>query len=251
MTERKPFDGFTEADFIAYLPEKRRDSEYNEERLQIKHKLHSLGELMMPSLSTSGLDLEFKTSLSHPYTYNKYSVESQWVYFARKERDRQALKKIFGDTLGRDLDMHYSHVILLVEINLENIELSLKIHQQAWWDGQNVKNRCQDMGQRKILVTELNRLGGFILTIHDWRREYVCGRLSESDLRNYFNYYTPGNHWLHLRLRLKKETVIPMGKEFAMFAGQAMSQLAPVYRFIEWRPDNDFVFRPNIPASKA
>ncbi|MBI2192695.1 MAG: hypothetical protein HYU36_12000 [Planctomycetes bacterium] len=241
--ERKPFSGFTPSDFSAYLPEKRRDSLYNEERLEIKHKLHSLGEMAAEPLTTAGLDLDFKTSLSHPYTYNKYSVDSQWVYFARKERARRALKAVLGMEIGEDLGMHYSHVILLIEINLEGLELGLKIHQQAWWDGQNIRNRCQNTGDRKAFTAELNRLGGFVLNIHDWRREYVCGRLLEGDVQNFFNYYTPGNHWLHLKLKLKKDTVVPMGREFGLFAGQAMGQLAPVYRFIEWRPDNDHVFR--------
>ena len=240
--QRKPFEGFTEADFETYLPAKRKNKEYNDDRLDLKHRLHSLGELLAPSLKEAGLSLDFKTSLSHPYTYNKYSVDSQWVYFARLDKDRRPLKKLFGEFLGRDLDMHYSHVILVAEIRLEGIELALKVHQHAWWDGQNLKNRCKEAAERKALAGELNKLNGFILSIHDWRKEYVCGQLHEGDLRNYCQYYTPGEHWLHLRLKLPSGTVIPMGVEFASFAAEKLSSLAPIYRFIEWRKDNDWIF---------
>jgi hypothetical protein len=242
VTDRQPFDGFSEADFETYLPHKTRDKAYNNDRLVIKHRLHSLGEMLAGPLKDAGLDLDFKTSLSHPYTYNKYCVDSQWVYFARKEKDRLALKALFGEFLSKDLDMHYSHVILVVEINLAGVEIALKVHQQAWWDGQNVKNRCSHADQRRRFTEELNKLAGFVLSIHDWRKEYVCGKLHEGDLRNYFQYYTPGNHWLHLRLKLQKETVVPMGLAFAQFAGQKLAALVTVYRLIEWRQDNDWVF---------
>jgi len=241
-TEREPFDGFFDRDFDNYLPDKRKKSDFNDERLKVKHKLHSLGELLCEPLKQSGLELDFKTSLSHPYTYNKFSVDSQWVYFARKEKDRRALKKLFGEFLGKDLDMHYSHVILVVEINLEGIIIALKVHQHAWWDGQNVKNHCRDRNECEKLCRELNQLNGFIWSIHNWRKEYVCGKLSSGDVANYFNYYTPGNHWLHLRLKLPRESVIPMADDFSTFAAEKFCSLVPVYRFIEWRPDNDFVF---------
>jgi len=240
--EREPFEGFSEADFENYLPHKVRDKAYNSDRLEIKHRLHSLGEMLAGPLKEAGLDLNFKTSLSHPYTYNKYRVESQWVYFARKDKARRALKKLFGEFLGKDLDMHYTHVILVAEINQDGVELALKVHQQAWWDGQNVKNRGERAEERKALTDELNELSGFVLSIHDWRKEYVCGKLHEGDLRNYFQYYTPGNHWLHLRLELPKQTVIPMGIDFAQFAAEKLAMLAPIYQFIEWREDNDWVF---------
>jgi hypothetical protein len=240
--ERKPFQGFTEKDFDAFLPEKQRDSEYNEERLEVKHKLHALGERASEPMARAGLDLSFKTSLSHPYTYNKYRVESQWVYFARNEKARRALKQLFGSELGKDLDMHYYHVILVAEISLKCVVLALKIHEQAWWDGQNIKNRCELAAERPRVAEELNRLNGFIMNIHDWRREYVCGQIHAEDVRNFFHYYTPGKHWLHLRMGLPRETVVGMGEGFASFAGDALAKLGPVYRLIEWRPDNDFVF---------
>ncbi|MDP6111250.1 MAG: hypothetical protein QGF00_08190 [Planctomycetota bacterium] len=241
-TEREPFEGFFEEDFEMYLPPRRKDRKFNDDRLLIKHRLHSLGELIAPGLGEAGLDLDFKTSLSHPYTFNKFSVDSQWVYFARKEKETKPLKKLFGEFLGKDLDMHYCHVILVAEINLDGVELALKIHQQAWWDGQNVKNRCNKEDARKKLTDALNQQSGFILSIHNWKKEYVCGKLTHGDVANYMKYYTPGNHWFHLRMSLPKETVIPMEAGFAEFAGEKLAGLAPIYKLIEWRKDNDCVF---------
>jgi hypothetical protein len=240
--DREPFEGFFEEDFDMYLPPKRKDRSYNEDRLLIKHRLHSLGELIAPGLKGAGLDLDFKTSLSHPYTFNKFSVDSQWVYFARKEKDTKPLKKLFGEFLSKDLDMHYCHVILVAEINLDCVELTLKIHQQAWWDGQNIKNKCNEASARKELTDALNQQSGFILSIHNWKREYVCGKLTQGDIMNYMKYYTPGDHWFHLRMTLPRETVIPMGAGFAEFASDKLARLAPIYKFIEWRKDNDCVF---------
>jgi hypothetical protein len=115
----------------------------------------------------------------------------------------------------------------------------MKIHSSAWWDGQNLKNRCAgDDGLREFLDI-LNALPGFVLSIHDWRKEYRCGELYRSDLRNYFEYYTPGEHWLHLRKRYPRDDVRPRAPEWTETAGADLRALAPAYRFAAWTPENN------------
>ena len=52
----------------------------------------------------------------------------------------------------------------------------LRIHADAWYDGQNLKNRVEREGVAGWLA-ELNALDGFRLRIDDWKGEWRCGEL--------------------------------------------------------------------------
>jgi len=236
---KTPVLWFEDEDFDAFQKEKQRDSAYNSERLKVKRKLAALLRAIRPALEEVGLELPGKTSLSHPYTYNRFRVDSIWGYFSRRDREKKDLRQIFGRALGKDLDPAFQHVILVLGVDLHRVEIALKIHQAAWWDGQNLKNRCRTEQGLAGFLAILNALPGFVLSIHDWRKEYRCGELRRSDVANYFDYYEPGTHWLHLRLALPRDDERVRGEAFLDLARDAMRSLAPAYRFVAWSPENN------------
>jgi len=230
---------FDDASFEAFAKEKQRDAKYNADRLKVKRRLAALGKAVRPALEEADLRLAVQTSLSHPYTYNAFRVDSMWVYFSRPEGEKKFLREIFGRALGKDLDPGFQHVLLLVGIDSEGVEVSLKIHSSAWWDGQNLKNRCRRDADLLAFLEVLNALPGFVLSIHDWKKEYRCGSLRRSDLANYFAYYTPGEHWLHLRKRYGRDDPRVRGEAWVRIAGDDLRSLAPAYRFAAWGPENN------------
>ncbi len=239
-TTKKPDLWFEDANFEVFHEEKQRDSKFNSERLKVKRKLGAMLKQIGPVLAEQGgLELPGKTSLSHPWTYNAFKVDSIWGYFSRPDSEKKDLRAIFGRALGKDLDPAFIHLLLVIGVGYEGVELSLKIHSHAWWDGQNVKNRCKsDAGLREMLEI-VNTLDGFILSIHDWRKEYRCGELYRSDLANYFQYYEPGTHWLHVRQRFARDDERILADGWMDIATQSMLRLVPLYRFIAWSADNN------------
>jgi hypothetical protein len=234
-----PVLAFEDANFDVFHEQKQRDSKFNSERLKVKRKLGAMLKRLAPVLAEEGLELPGKTSLSHPWTFNAFKVDSIWGYFSRPEKEKRELRMLFGRALGKDLDPAFTHVLLVIGVGYDGAEVSLKIHQAAWWDGQNLKNRCQDEGDLRRFVEHLNALPGFVLSIHDWRKEYKCGELYRSDLQNYFEYYEPGTHWLHLRLRFLRDDPRLRDERFLEVASDAMRRLVPVYRFVAWSPENN------------
>lgn len=237
------FPGFRPADFAAFLARKQRDPASNGERLLVKRKLAALGKPLAAALAAAGLSLEAKTSLSHPYTYNAYRVASLWVYFGRDEAAKRAVKRRLGAELGADVDPTYQGAILLVEIDEKRVACGLKIHPAAWWDGQNLKHRVQRTADgAKELTLLLNALpAGYAMTLGDWRRRYEAGKLYEADIRNYFEYYAPGERWLHLLHETPAAAAIEAGPALAERAAALLAALVPVYRFAAWSPENDHV----------
>ena len=238
-SSKKPDLWFEDANFDVFHPEKQRDSKFNSERLKVKRKLAAMIKKIGPVLAEDGLELVGKTSLSHPYTYNAFRVDSIWGYFSRPDKEKRELKQLFGRALGKDLDPGFTHLLLVLGVGHDGVEVSLKIHQAAWWDGQNLKHRCQtEEGNREFLEI-VNALPGFILSIHEWKREYECGKLYRSDIANYFRYYEPGTHWLHMRLRFLRDDPRLRDEGWMAVATEAMRALVPAYRFIAWAPDNN------------
>lgn len=237
------FPGFGARDFAAFEKQKQRDSDFNGERLLVKRKLAALGKEIAPALAAAGLDLEARTSLSHPYTYNAFRVDSMWVYFGRSEAAKKAIKKKLGAELGKDVDPTYQGAILLVEIDERRVACGFKIHPAAWWDGQNLARRVKSGDAAAAELTRiLNALpAGYAMTIGDWRRRYEAGKLYPDDIRNYFQYYRPGEVWLHLLHETPREAAIAAGPVLARDLGPRLAALAPLYRFTAWTPENDFV----------
>jgi hypothetical protein len=240
---------FSQQDFGLFGQEQRRDREYNKSRLRVRRKLGDLGAFALPALKNVGLSLVLRTSLHHPYSFNRYAVDSQWVYFApAPEEYRELQEHVLGKYLGEDLDFHYTHTLLLVGIQSNGLFISLKIHPNAWWDGQNLKNKCGHAEHKMVLWRLCQELKNFSLKLHDWPNRHPCAGLTLETLGQYFQYYTPGDHWFHLDYEVPKENPIATSPAFTNLATEQLLALIPVYRFLVWKPDNNFVFQKNAVA---
>jgi hypothetical protein len=87
----------------------------------------------------------------------------------------------------------------------------------------------------------LNRLDGFVMTIHDWKKEYRCGTLSWGDIATFMQYFTPGDHRWLLRRILKRSDPVATTAELVPFASKWMVEMIPLYRWLAWSPDNNFL----------
>jgi len=243
------FPGFGPGDFAAFEKQKARSSDYNAERLLVKRKLAALGKPIAAALEARGLGVEARTSLSHPYSYNAYRVSSMWVYFGRDEEAKRAIKRRLGGELGKDVDPAYQGLFLLVEIDETRAACGLKVHPAAWWDGQNLKNkvlRGEKGATGESAAAELCRLlnalpAGYAMNLGDWRKRYESGKLHEADVRNCMQYFTPGSQWLNVLFTVPAKDVIAAGPRFAEDAARLLAAAVPVYRFVAWTPENDFV----------
>ena len=77
---------------------------------------------------------------------------------------------------------------------------------------------------------------GFSLRMHDWRKMYWAAQADDQGMREYFNTYTPGDHWLHLVRELPKEDALEMGEDACQWAITSTLALLPTYQFILWEP---------------
>jgi hypothetical protein len=244
--EPRPIEGpilFEESDFRALAPGLASNPEYNAHRLAARRKLLALGKRSAAAAGELGLALECRTSLHNPHQFNANRVQRLWAYLTRAKKEKSALKKLLGSELGKDLDSAYRNAYLCLAIESECLEVSLRIHPDGWYDGQNLVNRVKKEGVKPWLA-ELNDLSGFRLRLHDWKGEFHCGALTPERLEEFLKYYTPGDH----QLAVEKRYPAPAGARGGVFEPgcaeelqRELLRLVPLFRFTAWSAESDFL----------
>ena len=233
----KSLTPFLERDFLAYEKHLQDDSEYNGLRLSVRRKLKALADEAKKQAKDLGYETDSAAGLHHPYAFNNFRVSEQRAYLCRSNKQRKKLKAFFGDALGKDADTHYIQTILEMSIDSQVLQVALRIHPMAWWDGENLKKNVLERGQSERWIEFLKALPpGFALKMHDWRKMYWATSANDQAMREYFETYTPGDHWLHLVRELPKEDVLEMGNDACQWAITSTLSLLPAYQFILWEP---------------
>jgi hypothetical protein len=229
---------FLERDFKAYEKHRQDDPEYNALRLSVRRKLKLMVDGTAKEAKTLGVDLSAQAGLHHPYTFNSYRVREQRAYLCRGTKERKKLAAFFGEALGKDAETHYIQTVLEVCLDDQIVEAALRIHPQAWWDGENLKKKVLgDPAQMEEFCVLLKALPkGFNLKLHDWKKDHWCSAAKASELKEMFQHYTPGNHWLHVQRQLPKEDALAMGPDAEVWVRSSLLALLPVYEFTLWNP---------------
>jgi hypothetical protein len=235
---------FEEGDFHALSEGLCRDRQYDDRRLIARRKLLALAKAARPALRAAGANLECRTSLHHPSPFNGGRVQRLWAYLARAKADKARLRKVLGRDLAKDLDSAYRNAYLCLAIEPEALEVSLRIHPDAWYDGQNLVKRVAAEGPGALLGL-LNDLSGFHLRLHDWKGEWPCGELPRERLEEFLTYWTPGEHSMTVERRFPapagaRGAVLEQGVDAHLQA--ELLRLVPLYRYTAWSQESDFLF---------
>jgi hypothetical protein len=249
------FAGFTNADFDAYAQKKWKSNVFTRERLEVKQKLLALGrELQGAMVAQDGSPLACETSAEYPTLWNHKQVDSQHLYFSRNEGARKELDRIIDrqTSIASQLDdpsPQRKHVFLSLMVGNEAFEAALKLHPDAKVDRQNLQRKCEDHFEAEKLIRLAHELGdgwrvGVIPELGD-ARALDEARLSQllATLAQPAPLALPGTpqRLLYIGISWPREAVLQAGDGIIEQARAALTRLLPIYRFIAWSRENDFV----------
>jgi hypothetical protein len=231
-----------EGDFHALSNGLSRDPQYDDRRLLARRKLGAIGKEAVSRIGE--IELISRTSLHRPHAFNGMRVRRLWVYVTRGKKWKAQLKRVLGAELARDLDAAYRNAYLCVALEGDAIETSLRIHVDAWYDGQNLSKRLEREGTERWLGL-LNELDGYRLRLADWKGEWRCGELDRDRIEDFLGFWKPGEH----ALSIEKRWPAPPGARAHAFAPEVpetlvaeLVRLVPLYRFTAWSKESDFLF---------
>ncbi len=235
---------FEDADFHALSPGLCRDPQFNDRRLAARRKLLSLGKVFAERAKLAGVELDVRTSLHAPSTFNHNQVKRLWCYASRAKVEKKRLKSVLGADLAKDLDAAYRNAYVCCAIEHDALEVSLRIHADAWFDGQNLAARVKREGTAGW-ASKLNELAGFRLRLHDWKGEWPCGKLGRDELEGFLKFYKPAEHLLAVERRwpaAQGQRAALLGAETPALVVLEMLKLVPLYRYTAWSAESDHLF---------
>ena len=233
-----------EGDLAALSESCSRDPQYNDRRLVLRRKLLALAKEF---LRESGAPLEARTSLHNPHAFNHMQVRRIWAYATRPKKEKQRLRRVLGPELGGDLDAAYRNAYLCIAVESEAVEVSLRIHADAWFDGQNLVNRLRKEGLDALLGL-LRELDGFRLQLADWKGEWPCKGLARERLEEFLRFYEPGKLALAVERRWPAPRNAPELRRALFEPGvpahlrAELARLLPLLRYAAWSEESDYLF---------
>jgi hypothetical protein len=251
------FPGFTAADFDAYQAKKWKSNVFNRERLDVKQKLTLLGrELQGVMVAPDGSPLAIESSVEHPALWNHKQVEAQHLYFSRNEGARKEIDAIIerGKSLASMIDdptPQRNHLFLAVTLSETAIELSLKLHPDARVDRENLERKCEDHFEREKLLHLLRGLDepfkvGItpeVMAVGELDDDKLGGLLQSFNKPASPQALTLGapQRLLYVGRAIPRDQAMAAGPALVDEAKKSLLSLLPIYRFIAWSRENDFV----------
>ncbi|MEM9382678.1 MAG: hypothetical protein AAGB93_22180 [Planctomycetota bacterium] len=231
-------------DFEALRAPRSRSADYNEQRLATRRRLEAIGK-HLARRAKDRVALEVRTSIHNPFPpVNGGRVERLWAYATRPKAAKTKLRRVIGAELAKDLDHSYRNGYLCAALEADAVEVSFRIHADAWYDGRNLVRRIEAEGPKPLLGL-LNELDGYRLQLADWKGEWPCGDLPVERLEEFLGFYEPGEHLFAVQRRwpapeAAREALMGDGVPETLVA--ELERLVDVYRYAMWSSESDFLF---------
>jgi len=255
------FAGLTQSDFACYEARKWKSNVYNRERLEVRQKLLALGHGCAGHLlGPDGAPLFLEASVEHPAVWNHKQVDSQSIYFSRNEAARKQLDGFIDrqkpiSTLLDDPTPQRNHLFLGVTVVHESLDVVLKIHPDASVDRQNLEHKLNEHYEAERLMGLLHELPeGFTIGVlpdqtalgPDFAIEQLAEIISALPPQSGTSggLTIPGQpvHMFAIGKSIPAARFTELSAdEQAEWVKAQLDLLLPIYRFIVWTRDNDFV----------
>lgn len=228
---------FHPADFELFEPRFQGDVEWNQRRLDVRHRLQAFGDRLVEEFAALGIGLDRRESLHHPHHANRKRVARQRTMLFRDKKARKALQSFLGKELGKDLDSALNNVHFQLVIDDKECRWGLRLDAGAWYDLNVLLKRCEEEPGRAEVVRACAAAPGFALEV-DGRGARPLEAMSTRDWRDLAGLLRPGESALEVVTRMDKTAVAAAGEDFAEGVAGDLLRLAPFYRLATWTLDS-------------
>lgn len=240
------FSGFSEADFEAFQPARAGSNAYTLPRLKAQERCVAAARGLAEVARASGLGVELRASDAAPTLWNKHRVTAQWVFLWRDAAARQALESLLrqGRSLGETLTdptPFYRHAFLALYLNVEAVEVTVRVHGDAWADVRNLRALVAQGEAAQALCDTLTSLGPSVVLGVTGGPSWAVGGINVAALRASVEALTAPDAWWHVTARIPRAEALALGTDLGAKLTYEFGQLLPVFRAVAWRPDNDHV----------
>lgn len=240
------FEGLLASMFDAYRPEKWSSNVYTRERLEVKQRLLSLERALQPAFE--GLDLKRMSSDEYPSVRNTKKVDAQWVFLSRNEEEQRALERVIDlektlATTLADSSPMIRHAFLCLRLDQEGLEVSFRLHSDAWVDRRNLQNKVADSAHLASFVelvralpppSSVGMVGEPPLSPEQATEETLAALVERHGSAE-------DQGFLRFGVVFDRAKVVEQGSGLPEVLRPHLEAAIALYRFATWSEENDFV----------
>jgi len=236
----------TQEVFDYFAEPKSRSNVWSRQRLEIKQGLLAFTGSFVEELRLLELGLEASSSDHYPSLWNNKCVDRQWIFFSRGKESRRTVEEVIdrNRTLSAtiaDPTPYVRNAFLALDLNAGAIGVAVYLHWKAWVDRDNFLKRLDFPQERERWLEILRALPEeYLLKIDGMdplRSVDVTAELLDRSLetfRSVSGFWSTG-------LFVPKEQILTLGEDVWGVLKVAFMLLVPVYEFVAWSPDSDFI----------
>lgn len=228
---------FFPADFELFEPRFQGDVEWNQRRLDVRHRLQAMGESTLEAYAALDCGLERRESLHHPHNTNRKKVVRQRTMMFRDKKARKKLQSFLGKELAKDLDSARNNVHFQICIDKDSCWWGLRIDESAWYDLNVLVKRAEEGDGQEELASACAAAPGFVFEL-DRAGARPLEKFSARDWRDFAGVVQPGQSQIEIVARMPKAAVIEAGEDFANGVVADLERLAPFYKLASWNMDS-------------
>jgi len=237
------FKGISRDAFDAYAPEKWSSNVHNLARMRTKDIMLALCDKAAADLTDEIAGLARAASDEVPNITNQQKVDSQWVYWFRGPKEREALASFLQKTPLDQATIFNTtpqdkHATLAVVLREQGLWIGLRIAPGASIDRRNFASKLAKSWERERFA-EL--LGEMPEGVHCGLDTEVCPTIEadlawiEGEAQRVAN--SP-EAWQIGHL-VEADEAIGFGDDLPDHVGRWLGTFTPLYRFVAWSRDND------------
>ena len=233
----------TAGDFDAYLPERASSNVYSRPRLEFKQRALGWARHVVERLQAIGIPMDVHGSDEHPSVRNGHRVDSQWVFFWRSQKEREALDGLLdqrggiADTL-RDPSPYYRHAFLALRLDSDKIEVSAQVHPDAWVDFESFRSRLARDSAPAIVEAIASLPEQFHFGISG-REVEPAGTVTVEALQRIVQRVQEESAAVWIGWTIPRDVAIEHAEILDEQLEDALAALGPVYQRLAWREDDD------------
>jgi hypothetical protein len=256
-----PFEGFVRADFEAYSQDKWSSNLHTRARMGVRDKLTAIGRTVDTALKEAGVSLSHEANDPRPSVFNAKKVDAQWIFFTRTEDDKRTLATIIDKRTSlaesvSDAAHHKRHVMLGVKVHVGGADVMLGLHRRAWVDLRNTTKKLEDNWAREtfsdLLQATLPTLAGQLHLVGP-SQVLPFPSVTPSAVYQELEALTEARgDWVIWGRNFPPDSSEVAEKGFADLLSQTILALVPLYQWMAWSNENDFMgLKEEIDEKKA
>jgi len=239
------FVGFTKEAFDAYTPEKWASNVHNLKRMRVKDALVALCDGIQKNLESEWVGLARGASDEIPNIMNNKKVDAQWVYWFRDPKAREALasfleKLVLNEATIFNLAPQDKHVALTVVLRNDGLFAGLRLSKGATVDRRNLTAKLDRSWERDYLIELLGKLPETVFIGLEGETQ-AAQKITSEILEQIIAQMAQSDAALLIGQHFSAEETIAFAAHLAQPLGQLLANLTPIYRFIAWTRENDFI----------